>query len=71
PTPIPTPSPTAPPTPTPTVPPTPAPTPMPVTMCSNGFPGFQTGTICCEEQCGGCGGVGCSQRPGGLVRWCL
>ena len=27
--------------------------------------------ICCEAECGTCGGAGCAGRPGGSVRWCL
>ena len=38
--------------------------------CSNGVPGIQNDNICCENQCGSCGGTGCSQLPGGEVRWC-
>ncbi|CAN0463092.1 unnamed protein product, partial [Scytosiphon promiscuus] len=38
--------------------------------CSNGFPGFENGAICCEFQCGICGGSGCSGRPGGESSCC-
>ncbi|CAN0483517.1 unnamed protein product, partial [Scytosiphon promiscuus] len=69
---VPTASPTFPastigPTDAPTGPPMPTPTPtvIPVSTCSNGFPGFGNGPICCESQCGTCGGSGCSGRPGG------
>ena len=41
--------------------------------CSNLLIGVENtaGDVCCEEQCGTCGGSGCGQRPGGSVRWCL
>ena len=38
---------------------------------SNGLPGVNNDDICCEAQCGKCGGPGCGGRPGGSVRWCL
>ena len=41
-------------------------------QCSNGLAGVQAADddrdICCEEQCGTCGGSGCRNRPGGRVR---
>ncbi|CAM9607306.1 unnamed protein product, partial [Laminaria digitata] len=36
-------------------------------VCYDGTPGVQDGNICCEAQCGTCGGPGCSQRSGYLV----
>ncbi|CAN0007911.1 unnamed protein product, partial [Hapterophycus canaliculatus] len=39
--------------------------------CSNGLGGVQSGHICCAEECGACGGVGCSQRPGGPDACCI
>ena len=41
--------------------------------CSNLLIGVENtaGDVCCEEQCGTCGGRGCAMRPGGSVRWCL
>lgn len=38
--------------------------------CSNGLPGVQKNSICCEARCGTCGGAGCKGRPGGEVRLC-
>ena len=35
--------------------------------CSNGLEGVQQSDICCAAECETCGGVGCSQRPGGQV----
>ena len=46
-------------------------TEVPEEVCSNGVPGVQRDEICCEAQCGTCGGSGCGQRPGGQVRWCM
>ncbi|CAN0464048.1 unnamed protein product, partial [Scytosiphon promiscuus] len=40
-------------------------------QCSNGLTGVQNEDICCEAECGTCGGNGCSKRPGGSVRWCM
>ena len=40
-------------------------------FCSNSLPGLEANGVCCEAQCGECGGPGCSSRPGGRVRWCL
>ena len=40
-------------------------------FCRNGLPGVNNDDICCEAQCGECGGRGCGGRPGGPVRWCL
>ena len=40
-------------------------------FCSNGLPGVNKDDICCEAQCGDCGGPGCGGRPSGSVRWCL
>ena len=40
-------------------------------FCSNGLPGVNNDGICCEAQCGECGGPGCGGRRGGPVRWCL
>ena len=39
-------------------------------VCHNGLPGLEANGVCCEAQCGECGGLGCSSRPGGRVRWC-
>ncbi|CAN0224623.1 unnamed protein product [Scytosiphon promiscuus] len=39
--------------------------------CTNGLSGVQSGQICCAEECGMCGGVGCSQRPGGEDACCI
>ncbi|CAN0456201.1 unnamed protein product, partial [Laminaria digitata] len=34
--------------------------------CSNDLAGVDNGDdICCEAQCGTCGGSGCRHRPGG------
>ena len=41
------------------------------TLCRNGLPGVEQNGICCEAECGTCGGAGCAGRPGGSVRWCL
>ncbi|CAN0427966.1 unnamed protein product, partial [Scytosiphon promiscuus] len=39
--------------------------------CSNGLPGLQfEDSVCCELQCGTCGGVGCDDRPGGGSACC-
>ncbi|CAN0575447.1 unnamed protein product, partial [Laminaria digitata] len=42
-------------------------------LCSNGLSGVQAANnpVCCEADCGTCGGSGCSGRPGGAVRCCL
>lgn len=41
-------------------------------FCSNGIPGVEyEDNVCCEAQCGTCGGDGCETRPGGEVRCCL
>ena len=40
-------------------------------VCSNGLPGVEANGVCCEAQCGECGGPGCGGRPGGPVRSCL
>ena len=40
-------------------------------VCSNGLPGLEANGVCCEAQCGECGGGGCAERPGGAVRWGL
>ena len=40
-------------------------------VCSNGLPGVEANGVCCEAQCGTCGGSGCGGRPGGRVRWFL
>jgi len=51
---------------------TPAPLETPTeTICSNGLLGVERNGICCEAECGTCGGAGCAGRPGGSVRWCL
>lgn len=42
----------------------------PPVLCSNGVPGVETDGICCEAQCGTCGGSGCDQRPGGKSGCC-
>ena len=34
-------------------------------MCNNGLPGYEAANVCCALECGQCGGVGCSQLPGG------
>lgn len=59
------------PSPTPT-PPTPTPTPTePLVTSTSGNPftcdGILNGQICCRQECGSCGGVGCSDRGGGLT----
>ncbi|CAN0456210.1 unnamed protein product, partial [Scytosiphon promiscuus] len=33
--------------------------------CSNGLAGLQNGNVCCDLDCGTCGGAGCATRPGG------
>eukprot|EP00904_Undaria_pinnatifida_P005826 jgi/Undpi1/2373/HiC_scaffold_13.g05756.m3 len=38
--------------------------------CANGLEGVQQNDICCAAECGTCGGVGCSQRPGGQDLCC-
>ncbi|CAN0057819.1 unnamed protein product [Scytosiphon promiscuus] len=40
-------------------------------MCTNGLAGVQSDEVCCLEECGICGGVGCSQRPGGPLGCCM
>ena len=40
-------------------------------VCSNGLPGVEANGVCCEAQCGECGGPGCGGRPGGPVRCCI
>ena len=42
-------------------------------FCSNGLIGVEDddGLVCCEAQCGRCGGSRCGRLPGGPVRWCL
>ncbi|CAN0251350.1 unnamed protein product [Ascophyllum nodosum] len=74
---MPTATPSVMPTGTPTAMPTATPTVMPpimaltaVSTCSNGFPGFQNGNVCCAVECGLCGGVGCSAAPGGQNSCC-
>ena len=44
---------------------------MPKEVCSNGVPGVERDGVCCEAQCGTCGGSGCAGRPGGPVRGCM
>ena len=44
---------------------------MPEEVCRNGLPGVERDGVCCEAQCGTCGGSGCAGRPGGPVRWCF
>lgn len=39
------------------------PSPEPST-CAEGLPGVANGNICCAEECGQCGGDGCSNVPG-------
>ncbi|CAN0033140.1 unnamed protein product, partial [Laminaria digitata] len=29
------------------------------------LPGVEDNSVCCEAECGTCGGVGCSMKPGG------
>ena len=41
---------------------------VPGGICSNEVPGVERNGICCEAQCGTCGGLGCGRRPGGPVR---
>ncbi|CAM9635574.1 unnamed protein product [Pylaiella littoralis] len=38
--------------------------PFEPSMCSNGIPGQQDGSVCCAENCGTCGGAGCGTIPG-------
>ncbi|CAM9751774.1 unnamed protein product [Ascophyllum nodosum] len=45
-------------------------TSMATCTCSNGFPGIQKGDVCCDMECGLCGGVGCSSAPGGADSCC-
>ena len=42
-------------------------------VCSNGLIGVEDEDdgVCCEAQCGTCGGRGCAGRPGGRARWFL
>ena len=40
-------------------------------QCSNGLAGVQNGDVCCDADCGTCGGRGCGGRTGGGVSWCL
>ena len=42
-------------------------------FCSNGLVGVEDddGLVCCEAQCGRCGGSQCGGLPGGPVSWCL
>lgn len=39
-------------------------------LCSNGLPGFEAADVCCPLTCGRCGGVGCSDLPGGELECC-
>eukprot|EP00752_Nemacystus_decipiens_P009556 g8536.t1 len=51
--------------PTPTTPTSPTPTTDDNT-CSNGLPGYESSGVCCDLECGQCGGTGCSGLgPGG------
>ncbi|CBJ28979.1 expressed unknown protein [Ectocarpus siliculosus] len=43
-----------------------APVTEPTDVCSNGFPGIQSGVSCCLAECGECGGRGCGEFGGGL-----
>ncbi|CAN0492872.1 unnamed protein product, partial [Scytosiphon promiscuus] len=38
--------------------------------CSNGLLGVQKDDICCDPDCGTCGGSSCGQQTGGAVSWC-
>ncbi len=40
------------------------------TACSNGLPGVEQEGICCDINCGECGGAGCADRPGGASDCC-
>ncbi|CAN0300536.1 unnamed protein product, partial [Laminaria digitata] len=42
-------------------------------LCSNGLPGVESATnpVCCESECGTCGGRGCGGRPGGADACCV
>ncbi|CAN0462973.1 unnamed protein product, partial [Scytosiphon promiscuus] len=41
-------------------------------FCSNGIPGVEyEDNVCCEAQCGTCGGDGCETRPGGEDACCV
>ncbi|CAN0355299.1 unnamed protein product, partial [Laminaria digitata] len=40
-------------------------------FCGNGLAGVQKDDICCDLDCGECGGGGCGGRPGGNFSWCL
>eukprot|EP00752_Nemacystus_decipiens_P009057 g8086.t2 len=52
-------------TPTPVVPePEGSPAPFAPSQCPNGIPGVASGSVCCREECGLCGGVGCGAVPG-------
>eukprot|EP00903_Cladosiphon_okamuranus_P006313 g6189.t2 len=37
--------------------------------CSNGIPGVESTGICCAEECGTCGGTGCSTRVPGFGQY--
>ncbi|CAN0453313.1 unnamed protein product, partial [Scytosiphon promiscuus] len=39
--------------------------------CSNGLLGTQSGDVCCDPECGECGGEGCGTRPGGSAGCCV
>ncbi|CAN0375307.1 unnamed protein product, partial [Laminaria digitata] len=40
-------------------------------FCGNGLAGVQKDDVCCDLECGECGGGGCGGRPGGDVSGCL
>ena len=39
-------------------------------MCANGVHSTRTEHLCCDSQCGSCGGAGCESRKGGKGRCC-
>ena len=39
-------------------------------MCANGVHSTRTEHLCCDSQCGSCGGAGCEARKGGKARCC-
>lgn len=41
---------------------------LPDPLCERGI---SSGGVCCAASCGNCGGLGCSQRPGGVDECCV
>lgn len=37
--------------------------------CSNGISGVEAAGVCCKEECGTCGGTGCSTRVPGFGQY--